>query len=117
MRLNWFSPLPPAKSGIADYTVRLLPALTECAEIVLWTDQECWDLGLERYAEVCPYRLQDISWAHVNRAVMSVLHIGNNHRLHGNIWQISQCHPGLIVLHDSALQQLFAGLSTMLPVE
>ena len=28
MRLNWFSPLPPARSGIADYTMQLLPALT-----------------------------------------------------------------------------------------
>jgi ubiquinone/menaquinone biosynthesis C-methylase UbiE/glycosyltransferase involved in cell wall biosynthesis len=110
VRLNWFSPLPPAKSGIADYTRLLLPALTAAAEVVLWTDQEQWDPALEAYADVHAYRLQDMPWAEVNRATMSIFHIGNNHRFHGPIWQLSQRHAGFIVLHDVALQQLFAGL-------
>jgi SAM-dependent methyltransferase/glycosyltransferase involved in cell wall biosynthesis len=110
VRLNWFSPLPPAKSGIADYTRQLLPSLTTAADIALWTDQEHWDPALEAYAEVHTYRLDEMPWAEVNRATMSVFHIGNNHRFHGPIWQVSQRHAGLIVLHDVALQQLFAGL-------
>ena len=48
MKLNWFSPLPPAKTGIADYTLGLLPALSKQAEVVLWTDQSSWDRALER---------------------------------------------------------------------
>lgn len=110
MRLNWFSPLPPAKSGIADYTRQLLPSLTMAADIALWTDQEHWDPALEAYAEVHRYRFQEVPWAEVNRATMSIFHIGNNHRFHGPIWQVSQHHAGLMVLHDAALQQLFAGL-------
>ena len=110
MRLNWFAPLPPAKSGIADYTRQLLPTLTAAAEVVLWTDQEHWDPTLEAFAEVHPYRLQEMPWAEVNRATMSIFHIGNNHRFHGPIWQVSQRHAGLMVLHDVALQQFFAGL-------
>ena len=110
MRLNWFSPLPPAKSGIADYTRQLLPSLTTAADIALWTDQEQWDPALEAYAEVHAYRFQEMPWTEVNRATMSIFHIGNNHRFHGPIWQVSQRHAGLIVLHDVALQQLFAGL-------
>lgn len=110
MRLNWFSPIPPAKSGIADYTQRLLPALTGAAEIVVWTDQESWDPTVEEYAAVRSYRLQEMPWAEVNRATMSIFHIGNNHRFHGPIWQVSQRHTGLIILHDVALQQFFAGL-------
>ena len=110
MRLNWFSPLPPTKSGIADYTQQLLPALTAAAEIVLWTDQESWDAAVEDYAEVRSYRLKKMPWAEVNRATISIFHIGNNHRFHGPIWQVSQRHAGLIVLHDVALQQFFAGL-------
>jgi ubiquinone/menaquinone biosynthesis C-methylase UbiE/glycosyltransferase involved in cell wall biosynthesis len=110
VRLNWFSPLPPAKSGIADYTKQLLPTLTAASEVVLWTDQEHWDPALEAHAEVHPYSLPEMPWAEVNRATMSIFHIGNNHRFHGPIWQVSQRHAGLIVLHDVALQQLFAGL-------
>jgi glycosyltransferase involved in cell wall biosynthesis len=110
VRLNWFSPIPPAKSGIADYTQRLLPALTAAAEIVVWTDQESWDPAVEEYAEVRSYRLKEMPWAEVNHATMSIFHIGNNHRFHGAIWQVSQRHTGLIILHDVALQQFFAGL-------
>ncbi len=110
MRLNWFSPLPPTKSGIADYTQQLLPALTAAAEVVLWTDQESWDAAVEDYAEVRSYQLKEMPWAEVNRATISIFHIGNNHRFHGPIWQVSQRHAGLIVLHDVALQQFFAGL-------
>ena len=39
MRLNWFSPLPPARTEIANYTVRLLPALCASCDVTLWTDQ------------------------------------------------------------------------------
>jgi ubiquinone/menaquinone biosynthesis C-methylase UbiE/glycosyltransferase involved in cell wall biosynthesis len=110
MRLNWFSPLPPQRSGIADYTMRLLPALTACAEVVLWTDQEAWEPRLEQYAPVRSYQLKDMPWVEINRGDMSVFHLGNNHRFHGEIWQISQRHAGLVILHDIALQQFFAGL-------
>jgi ubiquinone/menaquinone biosynthesis C-methylase UbiE/glycosyltransferase involved in cell wall biosynthesis len=110
VRLNWFSPLPPTKSGIADYTQQLLPALTAAAEIVIWTNQESWDPAVEDYAKVRSYRLKEMPWAEVNHAAMSIFHIGNNHRFHGPIWQVSQRHAGLVILHDVALQQFFAGL-------
>jgi ubiquinone/menaquinone biosynthesis C-methylase UbiE/glycosyltransferase involved in cell wall biosynthesis len=110
MRLNWFSPLPPAKSGIADYTLRLLPSLCEVAEIVLWTDQDDWDPALTQFAAVRRYQLKALPWAEVNRGTMNVYHLGNNHRYHGHIWQVSRRHPGVVILHDTALQQFFAGL-------
>jgi len=31
MKLNWFSPLPPARTGIADYTFGILPELSRRA--------------------------------------------------------------------------------------
>jgi ubiquinone/menaquinone biosynthesis C-methylase UbiE/glycosyltransferase involved in cell wall biosynthesis len=49
-------------------------------------------------------------WAEVNRGTMSIYHLGNNHRYHGNIWQVSRQHAGIVILHDTALQQFFAGL-------
>jgi ubiquinone/menaquinone biosynthesis C-methylase UbiE/glycosyltransferase involved in cell wall biosynthesis len=98
------------KSGIADYTQRLLPALCQVAEIVLWTAQDVWDPGLETYAAVRRYRLKEMPWADVNRGSMSVYHLGNNHRFHSDIWQVSRQHAGVVILHDTALQQFFAGL-------
>jgi SAM-dependent methyltransferase/glycosyltransferase involved in cell wall biosynthesis len=110
MKLNWFSPLPPAKTGIAAYTMRILPMLRKQAEIILWTDQTEWDSHLENYAEVRRYQSQQMPWAEVNRGHMSIYHIGNNRLFHGSIWQVSRCHPGVVVLHDRCLQNFFAGL-------
>jgi ubiquinone/menaquinone biosynthesis C-methylase UbiE/glycosyltransferase involved in cell wall biosynthesis len=110
MILNWFSPLPPAKTGIAAYTAQILPALCRQAHIILWTDQAEWDLNLENYAEVRCYHPERIAWAELNRGDMSVYHIGNNRLFHGPIWQVSRYHPGIVILHDLCLQHFFAGL-------
>lgn len=110
MRLNWFSPLPPAKTGIADFTAHVLPALREHGEIVLWTDQGEWDPYLESYASVRCYRHGGVPWDEANRADMTIYHIGNNPAFHALIWQVSCSHPGIVVLHDTCLQHLLAGV-------
>src|SRR6266511_5719859 len=110
MRLNWFSPLPPAKSGIAGYTARILPALQERAEIMLWTDQDEWDSDLENVADVRHYQVDRMPWADLNRADASIYHIGNNPLFHTSIWQVSCQQPGVVILHDLCLQNLFAGI-------
>ena len=110
MKLNWFSPLPPARTDIAHYTTRVLAALRGYAEVTLWTDQDKWDSGLDEYAEVRRYKLRRIEWAELNRGDMSIYHIGNNPLFHGSIWQVSQRHPGVVVLHDLRLHHFFAGL-------
>lgn len=110
MKLNWFSPLPPAKTDIAHYTKRLLPSLSSVAELTLWTDQRSWDRELEHYATVRTYRHQGIRWLELNRADMTVYQIGNNPRFHGTIWEISRLHRGVMVLHDLRLHHFFDGL-------
>jgi glycosyltransferase involved in cell wall biosynthesis len=118
MKLNWFSPLPPARTDIAHYTRRVLKALAACAvEVTLWTDQSQWDATLEAHARVRTYQLAKASplelkafWAELNRADMTIYHLGNDPKFHGTIWQVSQLHPGIVVLHDFRLQHLFAGL-------
>lgn len=110
MRLHWFSPLPPANTGIADYTARLLPFLQEQFEVILWTDQDEWDRHLSSCAEVRRYQLEHMAWAELNRGDMSLYHIGNNHFFHSAIWQVSRSHPGVVILHDPRLHNFFAGL-------
>ena len=111
MKLNWFSPLPPARTDIANYATRLLPALARRAELVLWSDQD-GDVppppGVP--AEVRRYRPGEVPWAELNRADMTVYHLGNNNEHHGAIWQVSRRHPGAVVLHDCRLPHFFLGL-------
>jgi glycosyltransferase involved in cell wall biosynthesis len=107
MRLNWFSPLPPAPSGIADYTSSLLPLLAARAEVVLWTDQPEWDERLEEHARVQRYQWREMPWPEVQRADATIYQLGNNRAHHGAIWQVSRQHGGLVVMHDTKLQHLF----------
>lgn len=110
MKINWFSPLSPAKSGIAEYTSRLIPALQKYAEIVLWTDQQHWSSYLEKYATVRHYDLANTPWVEINQADLNVYHIGNNSEFHFAIWQVSRQCPGLVVLHDVRLQHFFSSI-------
>jgi glycosyltransferase involved in cell wall biosynthesis len=110
MKLNWFSPLPPARTDIAHYTTRVLPALSRLAEVTLWTDQREWDQRLRKTVEVRPFRLDRMPWAELNRADACIYQIGNNPLFHGAIWQISRAHAGVVVLHDFRLHHFFDGL-------
>ena len=89
MKINWFSPLPPAKTDIAHYTTRVLPALSALAQVTLWTDQREWDRALEQQAEVRAFRLGRVPWTELNRADANFYQIGNNPLFHGSIWQVS----------------------------
>lgn len=110
MKINWFSPVPPAKTDIAHYTKRILPALTAQAEIKFWsTEKEC-DNEFKEHADVYHYSMKDVPWAQINAGDVSIYHIGNNVNFHSSIWEVSRLHPGIVVLHDIRLHHLFAGI-------
>lgn len=108
MKINWFSPLPPAKTGIANYTLRVLPALSELVEVVLWTTQTDWSQEIEQYGTVRHYCIDSMPWKEVHQADLNLYHMGNNFLYHSQIWQVTQCCTGLVILHDSRLQHFFA---------
>src|SRR6516164_8825946 len=103
MKLNWFSPLPPARTGIADYTAQLLPALDQRFEVTLWTDQHEWDSGLEEWAAVRHFDPAHVPWSTLNQAEITVYNLGNHGAFHGGIFEVSRRLPGIVILHDLAL--------------
>src|SRR5439155_3250974 len=104
------SPLPPARTEIAQHTLRLVPALAARAEVTLWTDQPKWDHGLERFGPVRFFDPKNMCWPEVHRGGLSIYNIGNSGEFHGAIWEVSRQHPGLVILHDLSLQHLFAAV-------
>lgn len=110
MKLNWFSPLLPAKTDVAHYTLRVVSELSKHIEIVLWTDSTEWDRKLEQYAQIEHYQLNFLSWSEINSADINIYHIGNNAKFHRVIWEISRKCPGIIVLHDLKLHDFFASI-------
>lgn len=108
--LHWVSPLPPAKSGIADYTASLLPHLAGLADVTLWTDQSEWDKDLERWARVRRLEFEPGPPAELlpteTGAPVPIVNFGNS-PLHYGCWQVARAVPHIAVVHDVCLQDFF----------
>ena len=88
MKVAYYSPLPPSRSGIADYSALLLPALRERLDVV--TAQ--------------PGR-------RAPAADVALYHIGNDPDAHGWIVDALQKRPGVVVLHEFVLHHLISGIT------
>jgi glycosyltransferase involved in cell wall biosynthesis len=86
MRVAYYSPLPPSRSGIADYSALLLPALGERADVLVA------EQGRRAPA-----------------ADVALYHIGNDPDAHGWILDALHEQPGVVVLHEYVLHHLIAG--------
>ncbi|HEY5801859.1 MAG TPA: FkbM family methyltransferase, partial [Burkholderiaceae bacterium] len=96
-RMAYISPLPPEKSGIADYSAQLLPELARHYDIEVVTDQqEIADAWVATHLTV-----RSSSWFGEHAAVYDriVYHFGNS-PLHKHMFGLLQRHPGIVVLHD-----------------
>lgn len=79
MTLGYWSPLPPAATGVADYSAALLPYLRTHGEVVSNAPGE-----------------------------VNLYHVGNN-ALHREIYERALREPGIVVIHDAVLQHFFLG--------
>ena len=78
MTLGFDAPLPPARTGVADYAAVLLAELRRRASVVLRGE----------------------------RADRWLYHIGNNKEHHAAIYRRALARPGVVVLHDAVLMHL-----------
>jgi glycosyltransferase involved in cell wall biosynthesis len=90
LKVAYFSPLPPERSGIADYSALLIPALKKRIDVSV----------ARRGAKRSP-RGTDVA----------LYHIGNNPEAHGWIVNALRRRSGIVVLHDFVLHHLVAGLT------
>ncbi len=108
-KINWCSPLPPAKSSIAhDYSATLLPLLREHADVTVWCEQH-HEVDAEFADDVEFFTPEKCDWRKLHSGV-PIYQIGNNIEYHAGIWEIARRCPGVIVLHDTRLQHLVAGI-------
>jgi glycosyltransferase involved in cell wall biosynthesis len=112
MKIAYFSPLNPQRSGISDYSEELLPHLAGSAEIDLFVDG-FWplnkSLGSAHRCFDYQNRPEDLKRLPDYDAIL--YHMGNDHRYHAGIYQTARAFPGIVVLHDFALQNFFKGLA------
>jgi glycosyltransferase involved in cell wall biosynthesis len=103
-RMAYVSPLPPERSGIADYSAEVLPELTRYYEIELITDlSEISDAFLQREFPRVPFRDFELTARGYDRILY---HIGNS-PFHSHVPSLLEHYPGPVVLHDFFLSHLF----------
>lgn len=103
-----FSPLPPAKSGIADYMLELLPALAESREIVVVCERVTEAATQAASASGGRWRaITEAEYAddRTLAACPHVYQIGNNGD-HVFVYRAFRQRPGILVQHDFNLHYL-----------
>ena len=87
MRIAWFSPLPPVRSGIAAYSADLLPRLAPAHAVDGFSEATARDFLWKARRD--PYDL--------------VVYQLGNAPCHDYMWAYLAAFPGLVVLHDARL--------------
>lgn len=111
MRVAFFSPLPPMKSGIADYSAELLPHLAEECEIELIVDEGFRpDPALAARFPVHGHKALP-RLLEQGRFDVVLYQLGNNSDYHAAIYRALLEHPGVVVLHEFVLHHLVRELT------
>jgi len=96
-KLAYISPLPPEKSGIADYSAELLPELARHYEIEVIVRQE--EVS-DPWINAClPIRSHEWFLQHSDCYDRVIYHIGNS-TYHQHMFAILDRISGVVVLHD-----------------
>jgi glycosyltransferase involved in cell wall biosynthesis len=107
LRVAWFSPLPPAPSGIASYSADVLPLVdtpaSGCA-IDRFVDRPIGSLNGARVAATPGvFDAHDFVWKQQRAPYdLAVYQLGNA-PWHDYMWAYLVRYPGLVVLHDTRL--------------
>jgi len=102
LKIAYFSPLNPIKSGVSDYSEELLEYLAGYAKIDLFIgDYRPTTAWLHDFFNIRNYR--EIYENHgKNDHDIHIYHIGNND-IHSYIYALSLQYPGIVVLHEPTL--------------
>src|SRR4029079_5364309 len=95
MRIAWFSPFPPVRTGIAGRSAELVAALAARG------------FSVDRYPEAAAH---DFPWRHRQAPYDLVVYQFGNSSHHDYAWPYALRYPGLVVLHDTRLHHARAAL-------
>jgi glycosyltransferase involved in cell wall biosynthesis len=87
MRLAWFAPLPPVRSGVASINAELVPPLAQ-------------EFAIDCYDEP---RAHDFIWQNRRAPYDLVVYQLGNATCHDFVWAYLARFPGLVVVHDPKL--------------
>jgi glycosyltransferase involved in cell wall biosynthesis len=126
LRLAWFTPLPPARTGIARYSRELIPSLSSFHAIEIFVDADAGakadlkvgttagkaDLkvsstnakaDLEVSSTIPVFSAHDFVWKNRREPYDLTVYQMGNAPYHDYMWPYLVRYPGLVVLHDGQL--------------
>jgi hypothetical protein len=103
VKINWFSPLAPTTAGVAEFSVSVGKVFAENHEFCVWTTDNSDPIN-DYGTPVRPWQ-PERSWRELADSVC-VYNIGNDPHLYGNIFEIARRRPGIVILHNTNLQDL-----------
>lgn len=102
-RMAYFSPLLPARSGVAFFSSELLPELQKYYDIELITESENIDDPWLR----ANFNIRSVEWFHKNAYHYDrVVYNFGNSQFHAFMLNALSVHPGVVILHDFFLSGL-----------
>lgn len=100
LRIAYLSPLPPARTGIADYSGELLPHLAKWVDLTLFSQRpQAVAPALREQFTILPLE----AYPEQRRQSDLTLYQMGNSRHHDAVYRLFLAYPGLVVLHDFVL--------------
>jgi glycosyltransferase involved in cell wall biosynthesis len=96
-RVAWLSPMSPARTGIATYSRAVLDGLARIGYVERHQIEPIWPVE--------PKHEGTIPWH-----TLAIYHLGNNVEFHRDIYRHAIQTPGLVVIHDVALDDFVRGM-------
>jgi glycosyltransferase involved in cell wall biosynthesis len=97
-RLAFVGPMPPAATGIASYDQAVMEGLRRTGFLQRHRTDVVWPVRSSQDRQIAAYDL-------------GIYQLGNNARFHRGVYRLAMTSPGLIVLHDLALDGLVLRLA------
>ncbi len=109
MRIAYFTPLNPIRSGISHYSEELLPYLRRYFDIDIYIDEykPTNSLILNNF-RIQPYKIFN---QEKSKYDLTIYHMGNSSQYHEYIYKQLIEVPGLVVLHDYIYFHFYSGIT------
>jgi glycosyltransferase involved in cell wall biosynthesis len=99
-RIAFAGPMPPAPTGVATYDQAVLEGLERIGFQERHPVDVLWPVQREHVSAIAAYEL-------------GVYQLGNNVQHHRDVYRLAWSAPGLVVLHDLALDDFVRGLQSL----
>ncbi len=106
MKIAWFTPLSE-KSAIGRASTYIVRELAKSADVELWHFEKG---PLHPVADAKVVYAPSADLARLAGFDLVVYNFGNHLPFHGEIFDVSRQHPGIVVLHDFVMHHFFAAL-------